>query len=167
MLSGGTWNSFAVWFALYISPRFWIECRRECVTLLRRAHKQAQTHPRTPFIHISFLSPSLHRKPPFPGVHFFHYKGNWKGDGDYFFFFFFRLSPVDDFMHLKRSFVTRELALHACTLSALPVGLYIIRAWKGRESGLHEGEKHEGKQKKERKGILSLTNMHVNKGDDT
>lgn len=69
-------------------------------------------------------------------------------------------------MHLKRSFVTRELALHACTLSALPDGLYIIRAWKGRESGLREGEKQDGK-KKEKKEILSLTNTHVNKGDDT
>lgn len=36
------------------------------------------------------------------------------------------LSPSDEFMHLKRSFVARELALHACTLSGLPDGLYII-----------------------------------------
>lgn len=61
-------------------------------------------------------------------------------------FFFFAFLPVDDFMHLKRSFVTRELALHACTLSALPDGLYIIQSWKGRESGLHEGKKKKGKE---------------------
>lgn len=70
-------------------------------------------------------------------------------------------------MHLKRSFVTRELALHACTLSALPDGLYIIRAWKvaGEKAGFTK--ERSKKEKKERKEILSLTNMHVNKGDDT
>lgn len=38
----------------------------------------------------------------------------------------FCLSTSDEFMHLKRGFVTRELALHACALVALPGGLYII-----------------------------------------
>lgn len=166
MLSGGTWNSFAVWFALYILPRFWIEYRWECVTLLRRVHKQAQTHPRTPFIHISLLSPSLHRKPPFPGVHFFHYKGNWKGDGDYFFFF---LPFSCGWLHAFEEELCHPGISTPCmhTLCSPRRPLHHPSLESGwRESGLHEGEKQEGK-KKERKGILSLTNMHVNKGDDT
>lgn len=80
-----------------------------------------QTHTPNLFIRISCFLPSLCRKPPFPGVRFFHYKENWKRDGEYFF-------PSNGFMHLKRSFVTGELALHACTLLALPDGIYIIRS---------------------------------------
>ncbi len=78
----------------------------------------------------------------------------------------FCLSPSDEFMHLKRSFVTRELALHACTLSALPDGLYIIWGWerigKRADFMLRKG-KWEKKGQKE-KGILSPTCMRMQRG---
>lgn len=83
----------------------------------------------------------------------------------------FCLSPSDEFMHLKRSFVTRELALCACTLSALPDGLYIIWGWerngKRADFMLREGKckkKKERKKRHEEKGILSMTCMHVHRG---
>lgn len=76
------------------------------------------------------------------------------------FFFPSLLSPSDEFMHLKRSFVTRELALHACTLSALPDGLYIIpgseRAARRAASTLKEGEIIFKTEKRERNPIFDM-----------
>lgn len=59
--------------------------RRWAPPVCVRNTAQAQAQILTSFVHISCFSPCLCRKPPFPGVNFFHYKGNWKGDGDYFF----------------------------------------------------------------------------------
>lgn len=81
-------NLFAIWFALCIHQNFLpffmlLQCVSVCVRAT--AGKQWQTHILTSFIRISCFSPILCRKPPFPGVNFFHYKGNWKEDGGYFF----------------------------------------------------------------------------------
>lgn len=129
--------------------------RRWATPVCVRNTVQAQAQILTSFVHISCFSPCLCRKPPFPGVNFFHYKGNWKGDGDYF----FCLSPSDEFMHLKRSFVTRELALCACTISALSDGLYIIRAWESWEESVPRAQRGRSKELRQEveKGILSLT----------
>lgn len=82
----------------------------------------------------------------FPAAAFFHYTGNWKGDGDYF--FLLCISPTDEFMHLKRSFVTRELALHACALSTLP--------WRT----LHHQRLRRTEGRWQNKNILERTRKH-------
>lgn len=130
-------NFFAIWFALYILSESLAFLNAEvqmsnpsvcacvcvcvCVCVKKKAHKQAQTHILTSSIHI-MLSSLLTQKASISRCTFFSLQGELKRRWG----LLFCLSPNDEFMHLKRSFVTRELALCACTLSALPDGLYII-----------------------------------------
>lgn len=71
-------NSFALYILLDNLPflNAEVQMRSQCLCVcghvcIQKAHKLSQTHTSTSFIHISCFPPSLHREPPFPGVHFF------------------------------------------------------------------------------------------------
>lgn len=98
------------------------------------AHKHTHTHTHTFSIHWHYLpSTMLISKASISRCKLFSLQGNWKQIGE----FFLCLSPSDEFMHLKRSFVTRELATPACTSSALVEGLYMIWGWEGGKPTAH------------------------------
>lgn len=110
-------------------PSRWITCMVLCVfvCVCLTAENHRQIHILTPSVHIICFSPFLCRKPWFPGVIFFIIRVIEKKMGSRFFLF----SPSDELMHLKKSFVTKELTLQAGTISALPNSLYIIWAGEG------------------------------------
>lgn len=123
--------------------------KNKCITQHTKGYKHTfLTHSSTLAALLSFCGESLH----FLEFFFPLFSLKWELKRRWgLFFFFFGFQPSDEFMHLKRSFVTRELALHPCTLCSSRQSLHHLR--------LRElGRGHKNTKKKE-KGILACLQM--------